>query len=160
MITTIHTQTIHSVHGQTIIARADAEYYNTIISDCKQEVVEDKRSKRTQSITFVFEYLWITAVTAAHLRLEWLMLRAFARKVSVSEWKAEALAEQGGLLCVNTWFEWLTTGNDWWRPSGLRSLGVCLHGKGLQAASNHYKSFQKKVTSTIVSFFIGLIVQL
>lgn len=57
MITTIHTQTIHSVHGQTIIARADAEYYNTIISDCKQEVVEDKRSKRTQSITFVFEYL-------------------------------------------------------------------------------------------------------
>ncbi len=137
--TTIHTQTIHSVHGQTIIARAGPEYYNTIISDRKQGVAEDKRSRRTQSITFVCEYLWITAVTAAHLRLEWLIHRAFSRKVSVSEWKAEALAEQGGLLCVYTWFEWLTIGNDWWRPSGLRS-SECLAGvKLLQTTINNFK---------------------
>lgn len=55
--TTINVQTIHSIHGQTIIGRADPEYYNTIISDCKQEVAEDKRKRRTQSITFVCEYL-------------------------------------------------------------------------------------------------------
>lgn len=47
----IHKQTDRENRQPSIIG-ADPEYYNTITSDCKQEVTEDTLARWTQSITF------------------------------------------------------------------------------------------------------------